>query len=558
VIAPLAARHTSIVVTLALAASVLGPVAPAAAQLRETEVVVVYDARIADSVAVAEFYAGSSRVTGATGTFPGLRPRVRLVNLQALGGGFSSATTQIDYPTFKSQLRDPLRAWLNTGGPTGPGAGPFTGQFSRAPDRRVRCLVLTKGLPHRLLDQSLQSGLIGDNPGGLSPANIFTLTYASVDSELTLLMQNLDAGEAGGNADSPSDGMQANPFAGSALPMNAFGPSSPSTPKNWPQLFVDAFGTGTPQPGFIWGAAPGPLLTNINPGDVMMVCRLDGTSVANVRAMLDRAQNLQVDTQTATIILDSDGRPFDSTKGLGAPYDTPAGGDWAAALAAFTADGRFLNTNVRSNFLSGVSNFFVGPLISFGVGPVVVNSPVVMLASFGANHTGVGAPANTTYGQSFNFAPGAIFNSMESYNGRAFGSLGQLAGIPQQQLSDVIAAGATFGVGNVWEPFSLAVARNQALARNFLLGGMTWAEAAYSAVPVLSWQTVVLGDPLARVTRVQEDTFADGRVDINDLYAWYTLPRDINRDGSPTPADAQLLESAIRGYEPAAMKHIQR
>ncbi|MEO1511304.1 MAG: GC-type dockerin domain-anchored protein, partial [Planctomycetota bacterium] len=35
------------------------------------------------------------------------------------------------------------------------------------------------------------------------------------------------------------------------------------------------------------------------------------------------------------------------------------------------------------------------------------------------------------------------------------------------------------------------------LVRNFVLGGMTWAEAAWSSIPAVSWMQIVLGDPLA-------------------------------------------------------------
>ena len=50
--------------------------------------------------------------------------------------------------------------------------------------------------------------------------------------------------------------------------------------------------------------------------------------------------------------------------------------------------------------------------------------------------------------------------------------------------------------------FSFAVADNEILLDNFLNRGLTWAEAAWSAIPVLSWQHVVLGDP--RCYRRQE------------------------------------------------------
>ena len=51
----------------------------ASAQLRPEEVLVVYDSRLADSLAVAEQYAGSARVPGGVGGLAGARPGVRVV-----------------------------------------------------------------------------------------------------------------------------------------------------------------------------------------------------------------------------------------------------------------------------------------------------------------------------------------------------------------------------------------------------------------------------------------------------------------------------------------------
>src|SRR5437868_5106525 len=116
--------------------------APARAQLREPEVLVVYDSRIADSLLVAEAYAGSAAIPGGVGSVAGAHPAVHAVDLSTLpatGGGhagFSSTTPNTDYPTFKNRLRDPLRVFLSGGGLT----------------RSIRSIVLTKGLPHRILD----------------------------------------------------------------------------------------------------------------------------------------------------------------------------------------------------------------------------------------------------------------------------------------------------------------------------------------------------------------------------------------------------------------------
>lgn len=52
-------------------------------------------------------------------------------------------------------------------------------------------------------------------------------------------------------------------------------------------------------------------------------------------------------------------------------------------------------------------------------------------------------------------------------------------------------------VGNVYEPF-LGLTHDFGIIHQRLLAGFTWAEACWMAIPVASWQGVVLGDPLYR------------------------------------------------------------
>ncbi len=164
--------------------------------------------------------------------------------------------------------------------------------------------------------------------------------------------------------------------------------------------------------------------------------------------------------------------------------------------------------------------------------------------------------ARSTYESSFNLAPGALMNTMESYNGRAFG--GYTPAFGQGSLADFIDAGGTFGLGNVWEPFSLTVPDNAQVVRNFYLGGLSWGEAAWSAVPLLSFQQIVIGDPLARIVRTSEDRNADGAISVEDLYAYEAAPGDLNRVGGVTDADRQLVINAVRASRDTDMKGAQR
>lgn len=566
------------------------------AQLRETQVLVVYDSRIPDSRAVAEHYAGSTLVPGGAGSLPGLHPRVRVVDLATLPGAGvvpvppATAVPDIDYPTFISALRNPLRTYLTSTNLTS----------------QIRSIVLTKGLPHRILNIGVtgnpaQPPTIGDNPGQIN--NAFgggyygNLTYASVDSELCLLWQSLSVNENGVVADSKADGWILNPYWRAAQPTTTFAGISinawPSFAINQTKTFilpsVAKYAGNTSYNGLEWfnsGVNAG-IKTTLTPGDIYLVCRLDGNTVADVVASLNRAQNLWVPMTTATLILDKDAAvygtcpdcyPLDNAgpseinafAGVVGPIPpNPAaatqianGSDYNLTNSFLVSDGRLPSANISFNQLSGITEFLVGPNLTYAGYTKVISAPTIFLASFGANHAGQTlASAATTYAQSFNLLPGAMFNSVESYNGRAFGGLGQNPFAAQQQAADFLAdqtaparIGGTFAIGNVWEPINWTVADNQQLVRHFLLGNLSWAEAAYASLPCLSWQQIVLGDPLARVKRDREDINTDSTLNIDDLYAWRQTPVNLNNSASTDEVDYNLLESTIRANELVNMR----
>ena len=61
----------------------------------------------------------------------------------------------------------------------------------------------------------------------------------------------------------------------------------------------------------------------------------------------------------------------------------------------------------------------------------------------------------------------------------------------------ILHKGAAATLGNVYEPF-LQTTHRMEIFHDRLLKGFTLAEAAYMAMPTLSWQGIVLGDPLYR------------------------------------------------------------
>jgi hypothetical protein len=524
---------TTTIAALALLAT------PATAQLREAEVLVVFDSRLPDSAAVARHYAGSAKVPGGSTFEPGVRPRVNVFDLASTGLPTAAANT-LAYPDFQTNLRDPIRAHLTSRGLT----------------RTVRAIVLTKGLAHRI-DDTDNTG-VGDRPSDtITEANNSDITAASVDSELTLLWQNLAANELGGLADSLADGLIANPVWRVRTPVGLA-----STANN---RSIKAFATTNPLPVRTLAGAGALRLTQ---GDILLVSRLDGPTVQSVRTMVERARSILYDTDEHAILLDAsasnnvaDPSPNAEIDNAGGAPFTPlyGGDDYERSRDALVADGRWLPARITYDQFGG--QFFVGPLLPYTTPGNVITRPLALLATYGSNHGGTiptgpnGLNAASTYAESFSYPNGAIFNTIESFNGRAFGTLTE-GDIIQEQARDFIAAGGTFAIGYVWEPFSATVADNEQLALNFLLGRHSWAEAAWSSIPCLSWMHIVLGDPVARPWRTREDLRADATPTIDDLYSWERRPpsdpaKNINRAGTADDADRQILARSLRWAERA-------
>lgn len=525
---------------LAAAALIAACAATAHAQISQDQVLVVYDSRIPDSKAVAEFYAGSRKVPGGAGNLAGVRPLVWTVDLSTLGVPATSPGS-ISYADFVTRLRTPLRTFLTNNNLA----------------FRVRCLVMTKGLPHRVQDTNNPNN--ADFPTTGIGAFIPELeandeTAASVDTELTLLWQDLNNTEAGGGSDSRADGCIQNPFWRTTRSVSVINNANIQVQKTFAPNGVGPYWA-------IAGAAGSP--TRLGLGDLYMVARLDGRSVSAVQGIINRAQNIYINTNTAAVLLDEDGSDLDNQGGV---FSLANGGDdYELTQTAIVNDRRFSFTfpsappNVFYDNVSGISNFFVGPQLSWN-GGILRTEPVVLLASYGANHGG-GVPQTTSggnggilYATSFNYAPGAIFNTIESFNGRDFGGLGQLTFAQQMQAADFLNAGGTFAVCNVWEPLADTIPDNLQLTNLFLLGNLSWAEASWASIPTLSWMQMSVGEPLARCTRSNEDIDSNQRVSIDDVYAWEVLPsgaaaKDINRSATADNADRALLLSSVRASE---------
>ena len=206
--------------------------------------------------------------------------------------------------------------------------------------------------------------------------------------------------------------------------------------------------------------------------DIYLVTRLDGFSVADVKRLIDRGLAPSADGK---VVLDQKATLFDR------------GGDrWlqqtADRLRGPLSDDRVVLENTKATAAS--------------------SGPVLGYYSWGSND-----PSNQLRRFGLEFSPGAIGGMFVSTDGRTFAeppaawkpsnSSGgpTFAGSFQSLAGDLIRDGITGVAAHVDEPFLDATVRPQVLFPAYV-AGFNLAESFYLAMPFLSWQTVVIGDPL--------------------------------------------------------------
>ena len=427
------------------------------AQLTESQVLVIYNSQSADTN-----LSGQADGKDIFDYYKQQYPNV-------LGFDLNDPTLlsgEISYADFANKVRDPVRDFLTT----------------NSLQQDVHVFTLTKGLPHRIYD--INTPTLGDtaNAAGAQLGN-GNISYASVDSELTLLYQDLSNGEAGGTLDSHADNVALNPYHNTTQSITSFSRANIDTPLTFDPL----------------GSAAYQLEANGNPvtaGRIYLTSRLDGNSVDDVRGMIDRAQVANYQQFDDRILFDEplngdlDGRGLFSGNDAG-----NLGEDYNEAAAQ-------LGTKYNNVTIESTDTFQIGSNSANYQGTVlgeVINDSIAVLASYGGNHGG----DVTGYVESFagQFTDGAILNTFESFNAKVFGNVTN-GFRDQAQLVSFVESGGTFGVGQTWEPFAFSLSDNEVLVENFLFGGLTWVEAAWTSIPWLSWQNLVLGDPLAKATLI--------------------------------------------------------
>ncbi len=196
--------------------------------------------------------------------------------------------------------------------------------------------------------------------------------------------------------------------------------------------------------------------------DIYLVSRLDGYNSADVRALIDRGS---APSKDGKILLDARGEP--GTKG----------DIWlrqaANLLNGMGFSGRVI-LDTSAKVLTGIKQ--VLGYYSWGS-----NDPAIRIRHFG-----------------FEFVPGALAGMFVSSDGRTFQEsewkIGD-SGYPQSLAADLIHDGVTGIAAHVAEPFLEATIRPDILFPSYL-SGFNLIESYYLSMPYLSWQTIVVGDPL--------------------------------------------------------------
>jgi uncharacterized protein (TIGR03790 family) len=201
---------------------------------------------------------------------------------------------------------------------------------------------------------------------------------------------------------------------------------------------------------------------------IYLVTRLAGYDFADIKGLIDRALLAK---NTGKFVID-----------LRRDENTP-GNEWLRAAARQLPKERLV-LDETSRVLMNERN-------------------VIAYAGWGSND-----PDRKQRMLGFEWLPGAIMTEFVSTNGRTFArppkewTLGVwsdtktwFAGAPQTMTADYIHEGATGASGHVWEPYLGYCPRPDVLLPAYYKG-RTLAESYYLAIPALSWQNIVIGDPL--------------------------------------------------------------
>jgi len=210
-------------------------------------------------------------------------------------------------------------------------------------------------------------------------------------------------------------------------------------------------------------SVPNPLFHIVQPTDeerslVVEVSRLDGPMAADAMGLVDRA----VEAESTGLL----GRAYADIAG---PNEN--GNHWLESAASQMAALGFDLSVGRGPGTVPATARFDAPVLYFGWYTQDLNGPFLL--------------------PGFRFPPGAIAVHIHSFSAHT------LRSATEGWCGPLVARGVTATVGNVYEPY-LEYLHRPDLLIEALSRGESLVDAAYYALPVLSWQSIVIGDPLYR------------------------------------------------------------
>ena len=262
---------------------------------------------------------------------------------------------------------------------------------------------------------------------------------------------------------------------------------------------------------------PNPLFQNDHPSrfdhdSIVEVARLDGPSVEDALSLVDRA----LAAEHSGLL----GRAYVDLGGI-----HPDGDLWLEA-AIKQVDALGYDTDVeRSPATFAATSRMDAPALYFGWYAGDINGPFAL--------------------PGFQFPPGAIALHIHSYSARTLRST--TAG----WAGPLIAHGATATMGNVLEPY-LQLTHHPDLLLRALVRGDTLVAAAYYALPALSWECVLIGDPLYRPFAVSFEQQWKNLAQLPPLLAGYAALRRMHQlDVANHRDEATAFARKVQGEAPS-------
>jgi uncharacterized protein (TIGR03790 family) len=247
-----------------------------------------------------------------------------------------------------------------------------------------------------------------------------------------------------------------------------------------------------------------PTLVQLN--KVVKVSRLDGPDWGAVEGLVDRA----LEAETRGLI----GRAYVD---LGGPH--PEGDQWFEQVVKQLEALDFDMSIDRAPTTMAAEARFDAPALYFGWYSWGVDGPFTR--------------------PGFRFPPGAVALHLHSF------SADTLRSPDARWCGPLIARGVTATFGNVYEPY-LTFTHHPHLLLKALARGETLGDATYYALRALSWQCVVIGDPLYRPFKVRYSQQWAERAKLPDELFPYVILREVRRlekSGQPEQALAVLREA---------------